>query len=66
MPLTNQAGKPVVEEILISYGMVHDTLENEDLCEIVAQLCGRLNVSVVRTNATKHGSTEIALREETS
>lgn len=60
MTQTNQMGDPVEEEVLFpAYAYV----EQSDLSAAVSLLCQRLGVEIVRTNATKHGTTELVIRE---
>jgi len=60
MTPTNQMGDAIEEEVLFpAYGYV----EQSDLGKAVSLLCARLGVEIVRTNATKHGTTELVLRE---
>ena len=59
---TNQAGMPVEEQPLFPGFEENATLE--DVKKSISLLCTRLNVSITRTNATKHGTTEIVLEDE--
>jgi hypothetical protein len=58
--ITNTNGDPVREEYLCS----PQDFTREELVEAVLLLCGHLNVSLWRTNATKHGGVELELRKE--
>lgn len=57
--LINQRGEPIVEEWLGP----HSELAEGELQRIVFLLLGHLKLEACRTNATKHGNTEIVLRE---
>ena len=59
---TNQAGSPVEEEMLYAHGMTFGAVEDKDRDAAIALLCRHFGVEVVRTNATKHGTTEVVLR----
>lgn len=58
----NQRGDPISEtQIFPSYGTEVDT---EDLHEALNMLCEHLGVAIVRTNATKHGHSQLQLRKK--
>lgn len=63
----NQRGQPVREEIIYtSWGTVHaltTTITDDMRDQAIALLCEKLKVEIVLTNATKHGDTEVVLRE---
>lgn len=61
MTRTNQNGDPVVEDLL--FPGCWQTVTLDDLQSAISLLCERLNVEIVRTNATKHGNVEVVLRE---
>lgn len=54
----NQAGAPIKEEYISEYGQLN-VRENR---ELLFMLIEHLNLAIWRTNATKHGNTEIQLR----
>jgi len=56
----NPYGDEIVEELL-TYGYY---LKTEDVAEVLALLLDRLGLEAIRTNATKHGWTEIQLRKQ--
>ncbi len=58
---TNQAGKPVEEQPLFPYFEEHASLD--DIKKAISLLCEKLDVSIKRTNATKHGTIEVILEE---
>lgn len=64
----NQRGEEVVEDTLYSScGMVfafNSKITDDDRDKAIALLCEKLKVSIVKTNATKHGATELVLRED--
>ena len=65
--ITNQRDEPIYKEtIYTSYGMVAAAtpITDDIRDQAIALLCEKLKVSIVRTNATKHGAMEIVLREE--
>jgi len=57
----NQNGDAVFEDVLYGFGMVGDSLTDADRDKAIALLCERIGVKIVRTNATKHGTTEVVL-----
>lgn len=59
---TNQADEPVVEDLLYAFGMTFDSATDQERDKAIALLCQHLGVEIVRTNATKHGTTEVVLR----
>lgn len=58
MSSVNQRGMPVVTETLLPYG---PEMTPAELHEALSLLCDHLGVRIIRTNATKSGSTEIEL-----
>lgn len=62
MARVNQKGEEIVEETLFQPWSVPATDEERDAA--ITLLCEHLNVRIVRTNATKHGNTELVLRED--
>lgn len=55
---TNQAGEPVEEEPIFDVSPA--------MCgEVLLLLIDRLDLTLWRTNATKHGNTELQLRNKT-
>lgn len=59
----NQRGQPVEETVLYGSGMCWTPPTVAERDTVIAMLAERLGVCVVRTNATKHGTTEIVLKE---
>lgn len=59
----NQAGQPVVEELLYAHGMTFEPATEEERDKAIALVCQHLGVEIVRTNATKPGTTEVVLRK---
>lgn len=63
--MVNQAGEPVKEELLYtSWGDAPESVTNDERDKAIALLCEHLGVCVYRTNATKHGTTELVLRKD--
>ena len=60
----NQAGVPVVETTIFAGWNPCEPVERDELITAINLLCGHLDVHIVRTNKTKHGTTEIALVDE--
>lgn len=58
--MINQRGEPIAEEWLYSLS----ELKEGELQRIVFLLLDHLKLEAYRTNATKHGNTEIVLREK--
>jgi len=57
---TNQAGQPIEETRL--FQMYWSERESEaDVQQAIALILGHLQLKIVRTNATKHGNTEMRL-----
>jgi len=66
MTQVNQKGEPVQEDTIYSYfGNVCASMPiTEDVRDkAIALLCEKLQVEIVLTNATKHGTTELVLRD---
>jgi DNA primase len=61
MSLVNQRGDPAAEEAIMFPG----DFEGDELRQAVLLLAERLGVEIIRTNATKHGDTQIQLKETT-
>ncbi|WP_087865086.1 hypothetical protein [Comamonas thiooxydans] len=61
MTLVNQQGNPAHTEVLLPYGS--EQLSPSDLQEALSMLYEHLGVQLVRTNCTKHGHTELQLRQ---
>lgn len=61
MTRTNQAGLPVQEDTII-FGW--DSVTDQERDEAIKLILTHLKMKVVRTNATKHGTTEIELRSD--
>lgn len=60
----NQRGAPIAEEQLFAFpGATHTVVTTDDLEDAIALLCAYLKVELWRTNATKHGNTELTLRK---
>ena len=57
MSMVNQRGEPVFEEYLGA----HSNLEAHELQIILFDMLAEMNLCAVRTNATKHGNTEIVI-----
>ena len=57
----NQRGEPIEENTLFPYGHEYEKVSDADRNQAIDLLCQHLNVRLVRTNATKHGNTEIVL-----
>ena len=63
--IVNQRGEEVTEETL--FGYVGDTLtavSDQDRDDAIALICQHLGIRIVRTNATKHGNTQLVLQTE--
>lgn len=60
----NQRGEPVIRDMLYGYGMSLEKLNEDERDKAIAAICQHLGVVIVRTNATKHGTTEIQLQSE--
>lgn len=58
MTTFNQRGEQVVEETLFPFGA---NASAADVREAISLLCDHLGVRVIKTNATKHGYTEVQL-----
>ncbi|OOV05785.1 hypothetical protein RF819_02835 [Rhodoferax fermentans] len=58
----NQRGEPVVEEHLFRYGIRSATDDERDTAIVL--ILEHLGLVIVKTNATKHGTTELELRKE--
>jgi hypothetical protein len=59
MSRVNQAGAPIEEHTLL---FPEDFKEGE-VAQAVLLILGRAGLELVRTNATKHGNTELELRK---
>jgi len=58
MTMVNQRGEPVLEDYLYDFSSVsHDELQT-----IVFAILDHLKLEALRTNATKHGNTELIVR----
>ncbi len=57
MTPVNQRGEPVFEEYLGTWS----NLNTDELQIILFEILGTLNWHAIRTNATKHGNTEIVI-----
>lgn len=56
----NQQDAPIIEEVLFaSWTSSEDPL---DIARAISCLCEHLNIEIIRTNATKHGNTEVQIR----
>lgn len=62
MARVNQMGEPVEESELFPHGFNYQSWSKEDLATALGLLCSHLKIEIVRTNATKHGATELVLR----
>ena len=60
--LTNGYGVPVIEEVIFPYGEHLSDESTRD--QALTLLCQYLSLEIYRTNDTKHGYTEIKLREK--
>lgn len=58
MTMFNQRGEQVVEETLFPFG---ENSSDADVREAISLLCDHLGVSIIKTNATKHGHTGVTL-----
>lgn len=56
--IVNQQGKPVQEDFLGTWS----DLSHAELQELLFLVIAHLNLAAYRTNATKHGTTELELR----
>jgi len=59
----NQMGQPVHTEEFYPYGWEWSTPTDTVRDAAIALLCEHLGVRIVRTNATKHGYTEVVLQK---
>lgn len=61
---TNQQSKPILETTLFkSWSQIATDAE---LNQAIILILEHLNCTIVRTNATKHGNTELELRKDES
>ena len=61
----NQNGDPVEETLMFGYvGDTETHVTEQDRDDAIALLCDHLNVRIVKTNATKHGNTELVLKDD--
>jgi len=60
----NQAGQPIPEEGFYPIGWEWNSPTDDVRDAAIALLCTHLGVCIVRTNATKHGTTEVVLQKE--
>jgi len=66
MTRVNQCDASIIETPLFECtGDLWNHYSDEDRNDAIALLCARLKVTIVRTNATKHGNVELKLRERT-
>lgn len=63
MDRINQAGEPVQEEQLFVFAGDNHSLTFADLHDAIALLSQHMEVEIWRTNATKHGITELVLKD---
>jgi hypothetical protein len=59
MTSVNQRVEPVFEEYLYA----HSSLDTNELQIILFEMLSKMNWYAVRTNATKHGNTEIVIHK---
>lgn len=57
MTMVNQRGEPVLEEYLCA----RSNLDTHELKTILFEMLAEMNWYAVKTNATKHGNTEIVI-----
>jgi len=62
MTRTNQMDEPVEETQLFEFWC--DTATDKERDTAISLILGHLGLKIVRTNATKHGTTELELRKE--
>jgi hypothetical protein len=62
--IVNQNGDEVVETYLFSYS--YEIATNYERDEAIRLILQHLKCTIVRTNATKHGNTELELRKDES
>ncbi len=62
MTRTNQVDEPVTEDMLFTCWGERATDDERD--KAIGLILQHLGMTIVRTNATKHGTTELELRKE--
>lgn len=64
--IVNQRGEEVTEETLFGYvGDTFNTVSDQERNDAIALICQHLGIRIVRTNATKHGDTQLVIQIET-